>query len=193
VIKAASSEFQFAGTRDVARPFCSGKEATMSNNPKVTAAVGGHPIHPMLIPFPVAFLVGTLASDLAFWGTRSAFWAQASLWLVGAGIVMALVAALAGFTDFLGEERIRDLNTAWYHMIGNLTVVVIAIVNLLLRYFQGADAAILPWGLVLSFVTVGTLLFTGWMGWDMVYRHRVGIADRGARAEVVSERPRRAA
>src|SRR4051812_23008832 len=101
----------------------------MANNPKVTAAVGGHPIHPMLIPFPVAFLVGTLASDLAFWGTRNPFWAQASLWLVGAGIVMALVAALAGFTDFFGEQRIRDLNAAWYHMLGNLTAVVLAIGN----------------------------------------------------------------
>jgi len=165
----------------------------MANNPKVTAAVGGHPIHPMLIPFPVAFLVGTLASDLVFWGTRNVFWAQASLWLVGAGIVMALVAALAGFTDFFGEERIRDLNAAWYHMVGNLTAVVIAIVNFLLRYVEGADAAILPWGIVLSFVTVGTLLFTGWMGWEMVYRHRVGIADSGARADVAPERPRRVA
>jgi uncharacterized membrane protein len=56
-----------------------------------------------------------------------------------------------------------------------------------------ADAAILPWGVVLSFVTAGTLLFTGWIGWEMVYRHRVGIMDRGARAVVVSERPHRVA
>ena len=165
----------------------------MANNPKSTAAIAGHPLHPMLIPFPVAFLVGTFASDLAFWGTRNPFWAQASLCLLGAGIVMALLAALAGFTDFFGESRIRNLNDAWYHMLGNLTAVVIAIGNFLLRYTQGADAAILPWGLVLSLVVVGILLFTGWMGWEMVYRHRVGIADRGARAEVVSERPRRAA
>jgi uncharacterized membrane protein len=58
---------------------------------------------------------------------------------------------------------------------------------------QGAEAAILPWGLVLSFVVTGMLLFTGWMGWEMVYRHRVGVVDRGARAELISEQPRRAA
>jgi uncharacterized membrane protein len=165
----------------------------MASNPKATAAIGGHPLHPMLIPFPVAFLVGTLASDLAFWGTRNGFWAEASLWLLGAGIVMALVAALAGFTDFFGEERIRSLNAAWFHMIGNLTAVVIAIGNFAIRYLNSSDASILPWGLVLSFVTVGTLLFTGWLGGEMVYRHRVGIMDRGARAEVVPERPRRVA
>jgi hypothetical protein len=45
-----------------------------------TAAIGGHPIHPMLIPFPIAFLVGVLATDLAYWGTVNAFWARASSW-----------------------------------------------------------------------------------------------------------------
>jgi uncharacterized membrane protein len=164
----------------------------MANNPKVTAAVGGHPLHPMLIPFPIAFLIGTLASDLAFWGTRNGFWAEASVWLLGAGIVMALIAALAGFTDFFGEERIRALNAAWFHMIGNLTAVVIAIGNFALRYFQGPDAAVLPWGIVLSCITVGVLLFTGWMGGEMVYRHRVGIIDGGAGAELARERARRA-
>jgi len=165
----------------------------MTSNPKVTASLGGHPLHPMLIPFPIAFLAGAFASDLAFWGTRSGFWAEASIWLIGAAIVMALVAALAGFTDFFGEPRIRELNAAWYHMIGNLTAVVIAIGNFILRYAEGAGAAVLPWGLLLSFVTVGVLMFTGWMGWEMVYRHRVGILDRGARAETVPERPQRAA
>jgi uncharacterized membrane protein len=165
----------------------------MADNPKSTAAIGGHPLHPMLIPFPIAFLVGAFACDLVFWSTRNGLWSEASIWLIGAGVVMALVAALAGFTDFFGEERIRGLNAAWFHMIGNLCAVVFAIGNFALRYSQGADAAILPWGIVLSFITVGTLLFTGWMGWEMVYRHRVGIIDRGAREEVVSERPRRVA
>ena len=165
----------------------------MANNPKSTAQIGGHPLHPMLIPFPVAFLVGAFATDLAYWGTRNAFWAEASLWLLGAAIVMALVAAVAGFTDFLGESRIRDLSDAWYHMIGNLTAVVIALGNWTLRYAGGVESAILPWGLLMSFVVVGILLFTGWKGWEMVYRHRVGIIDRGERTEKVVERPRRVA
>jgi uncharacterized membrane protein len=165
----------------------------MANNPKVTAALGSHPLHPMLIPFPIAFLIGTLASDLAFWGTGNGFWAEASVWLVGAGIVTALIAALAGFTDFFGEERIRDLSAAWFHMIGNLTAVLIAVANFLLRYLQSPGDAVLPWGIVLSCITVGILLFTGWMGGEMVYRHRVGIIDRGARAELDRERARRVA
>jgi len=146
-------------------------------NPVSSAKIAGHPLHPMLIPFSVAFLVGALASDLTFWGTTDGFWARVSVWLIGAAIVMALLAAVAGFTDFLGERRIRSLSDAWYHMIGNLIAVVIALGNFLLRISEGAGPAILPWGLVMSFVVVGILLFTGWKGWQMVYRHRVGIAD----------------
>ena len=154
----------------------------MSSNPASTANIGTHPIHPMLIPFPVAFLVGGFVSDLAFWGTGDGFWARASMWLIGAGIIMALLAAVAGFTDFLGERRIRALSDAWYHMLGNLTAVVIAAVNFLLRYSHGAEAAILPWGLVLSLIVVCILVFTGWKGWEMVYRHRVAVLDAPGQA-----------
>jgi uncharacterized membrane protein len=149
----------------------------MSINPKSTAAIGDHPLHPMIIPFPVAFLVGAPIADLAFIGTGDGFWARAAIWLIGAGIVMALVAAVAGFTDFFSDARIRSLNDAWYHMIGNLVAVVLALINFYLRYAQGAEAAVKPWGVVLSLIVVGILLFTGWKGWEMVYRHHVAVLD----------------
>jgi len=147
----------------------------MGVNPVSTAKLGTHPLHPMLIPFPVAFLVGALVTDLAFVGTGDGFWARVSMWLIGAGVVMALLAA--GFTDFFGEPRIRALNDAWYHMSGNLIAVIIAFINFLLRYGQSAEAAIKPWGLILSLVVVGILLFTGWKGWEMVYSHHVAVLD----------------
>ena len=149
----------------------------MTINPKTTAAIGDHPLHPMLIPFPVACLVGAPIADLAFIGTGDNFWARAAMWLIGAGIVMALVAAVAGFTDFFSEPRIRRLNDAWYHMVGNLAAVVLALINFYMRYAQGAEAAIKPWGVALSLIVVGILLFTGWKGWEMVYRHHVAVLD----------------
>lgn len=165
----------------------------MSINPQSTAKIANHPLHPMLIPFPVAFLVGTLVADLAFIGTGDGFWARASMWLIGAAIVMALLAALAGFTDFFSEPRIRALSDAWYHMIGNLTAVVVAVINFALRYSQGSEAAIKPWGVVLSLVVVCILLFTGWKGWEMVYRHRVAVLDAPEQAATETRPPRRAA
>jgi uncharacterized membrane protein len=153
-------------------------EATMNGiNPKSTASIAGHPIHPMLVPFPIAFLAAALVTDVVFWSTGTPIWATASMWLLGAGIVMALVAALAGFTDFVGDQRIRNLNDAWVHMIGNLVAVVLAAINWYMRYKSGAAAGVLPWGIWISLVTVLLLVFNGWKGGEMVYRHRVGVSD----------------
>ena len=95
-------------------------------NPKSTAQIAGHPIHPMLIPFPVACFVLVFVSDLAFWRTQNDFWASASLWLLGIGLIMAALAAVVGVIDLMGDDRIRNLNDAWLHAGGN----AIAITNL---------------------------------------------------------------
>jgi uncharacterized membrane protein len=146
-------------------------------NPKSTASIAGHPLHPMLIPFPIAFFVFAFLCDLAFWRTGDAFWATAALWLLGAGLVMAALAAVFGLIDFLGEPRIRVLNDAWLHAGGNVLAVLIALYNWYTRYTTG-EAAILPTGLLLSLIVVCILLFTGWKGWNLVYRYRVAVADR---------------
>lgn len=149
-----------------------------THNPVSTAQIMGHPIHPMLIPFPIAFLVATLACDLVFWGTGNPGWATASLYLLGAALVMAALAAIAGLTDFISDARIRDLTPAWHHMIGNVLAVLIALWNWWRRYTAtDLGAAVLPTGLILSAVVVLILLYTGWRGWEMVYRHRVAVSD----------------
>jgi uncharacterized membrane protein len=148
-------------------------------NPQSTAQIAGHPLHPMLIPFPVAFLVATLVCDLLFWNSGNAAWSTASLYLLGAALVMAALAALAGLTDFLGDRRIRRLSAAWHHMAGNVVVVLLSLWNWYRRYEAG-DAAVLPTGLLISLIVVLLLLYTGWRGWEMVYRHRVGVSDQGA-------------
>ena len=146
------------------------------SNPKSTASIAGHPIHPMLIPFPIAFFVATFVCDLAYWQSSNDGWVTATLWLLGAGLVMAALAAVAGLTDVLAEPRIRALNDAWWHAGGNVLVVLIELYNFYARYSEGSSA-IVPKGLVLSLVVVCILLFTGWKGWEMVYRYPVGVAD----------------
>lgn len=145
-------------------------------NPRSTARIAGHPIHPMLVPFPIVLLVATLLSDVAYWQTREPFWATASFYLLSAGVLMALAAALAGFTDFLGDRRIRALAHAWQHMIGNIAVVLLSIFNLLIR-IGDPQGAILPAGLLISAAVGLLLLFTGWLGGDLVFHHRVGVRD----------------
>ena len=140
------------------------------------AAIGGHPIHPMLIPFPVAFLVGTLVVDIVFASTGDAFWARAAFWLLAAGIVMGALAAVFGLIDFLAHERVRALNAAWVHFLGNAAAIVLSIWNIAQRWNDAAAGAT-GLGIALSAIVVAILLVTGWLGGELVDRMGVGVDD----------------
>lgn len=146
-----------------------------ASNPRSTASSMGHPIHPALVPFPIAFFIGAFLTDLVFLRTDTAFWATASFWLIAAGLVGAVLAALAGLTDFLGDRRIRAIGAAWAHMLGNVTVVVIELINLWLRLDDPAAALPSP-GAYLSGAAFVLLGITGWLGGELVFRHRIGVA-----------------
>lgn len=139
-----------------------------------TAAIAGHPIHPMLIPFPIASLVGVLVSDLIFSATQNAFWAEASRWLLLAGLVTGALAAVFGLIDFLTIDRVRQHRIAWIHFLGNATALVLALINLLVRPANPADG-IPTTGIILSIVVGLILLVTGWYGGELSYRHKIGV------------------
>ena len=147
----------------------------VSRNPPSTARIAGRPIHPMLVPFPIACFVGTLITDIAYWRTADMMWTNFSAWLLTAGLVMGGLAALAGLIDFIGDRRVRAQSPAWPHMVGNLLALALSLVNAFVHSRDGWTSVV-PTGLILSALVVLILLFTGWMGWSMVYRHRVGIA-----------------
>ena len=142
--------------------------------PRSTARIFGHPIHPMLVPFPIACFVGTLVTDLVYLRTADILWADFSDWLVSFGVIATIFVAIAGAVDFLGDSRIRRLAPAWIHAVGNVVAFILAIVN---AFVHTRDAyGQMPAGLILSGLVVLILLVTGWNGWDMVYRH--GVATR---------------
>jgi uncharacterized membrane protein len=87
--------------------------------------------------------------------------------------VTALIAALPGFLDFFTIDKVRDLWIAWAHMIGNLTAVVLAVVNVWLRWNDPAASA-QGWGFTLSFLSTALLLVNGWFGGELAYRYRIG-------------------
>ncbi|WP_407146877.1 DUF2231 domain-containing protein [Bradyrhizobium sp. ORS 86] len=149
---------------------------THTSNPDSTARIATHPIHPMLVPFPIVCFVGALISDIAYWQTAQMMWADFSAWLLFAGVVLGVLAAIAGLIDFLASRRIRELAPAWLHMAGNVVVLLLALFN---SFIHSRDAwtSVVPVGLVLSALTVLVMLFTGWMGWEMVYRRHVGVAN----------------
>ncbi|MGO9702917.1 MAG: DUF2231 domain-containing protein [Xanthobacteraceae bacterium] len=149
----------------------------MERNPRSTAQIGGHPIHPMLVAIPAAFLVAAPVCGVAFWVTRDPVWSIASIWLIGVALAFGAIAAVAGLVDFGGDPRIRALREAKRHMVGNLVLLSLTLLNWGGRYAFG-NKAVLPRGLAISALVFLILFYTGWNGWQMVYRHRVGVAER---------------
>ncbi len=145
-------------------------------NPRSRASIAGHPIHPMLVTIPIACFVGALLTDLAYWRTAEMTWANFSSWLLTVGVIVGILAGVVGLVDFVGDRRIREQPTAWLHMAGNLTALVLAFFNMLI-HTRDAWTSVVPTGLILSALVVVILLFTGWLGWELVYRHHVGVAD----------------
>jgi uncharacterized membrane protein len=129
----------------------------------------------MLIPFPITCLVGAFVTDLLFLNSGDRGFAVASHWLLGFGIGTALIAALAGITDYMGDDRIRRLGVALQHMLANVTAVVIAVINFVIRLDDPTKIGSL--GVYLSGATVLILLYSGWLGGHMVYRHRVAVQE----------------
>ena len=145
------------------------------DHPRSTARIATHPIHPMLVPFPIVCFIGAFVTDLLYVRGDTGV-ATASNWLLGIGLVMAALAALAGLTDFFGDQRVRGLSDAVKHMAANVLAVLIEAANLYLRLdnpdFIGST------GVYLSGLVVLILLYSGWKGGELVYRHGVGVLDR---------------
>jgi uncharacterized membrane protein len=145
-----------------------------------TVAIAGHPLHPLSMIFPIAFLAAALGSDFGYWLTKDFFWARASFWLIGLGLVTGIIASIIGLSDFLQIERARKRFAGWAHLILNVSLLSFTALNFWLR-FGHPEVNILPWGLLISLI-VGTLIsITGWFGTELAYRHKIGVVGNGSR------------
>ena len=147
-----------------------------------TVAIAKHPLHPLLVTFPIAFLSGAFGADLGYWYTHDPFWAKAALWLIGSGFVAGLVAALAGMLDFLRIDRVKKYSAGWIHMFCNVMALVLTLINWILRW-NHVEAAILPLGLILSTIVASLLAISGWFGAELIYRHKVAVIGTSDRHE----------
>ena len=144
------------------------------DHPRSTARIATHPIHPMLVPFPIVCFIGVFVVDLLYVRGDTGV-ATASNWLLGIGLATAALAAIAGLTEFFGDSRVRALGDAAKHMVANVIAVLIEAANLYLRL--GNPDFIGSTGIYLSGLVVLILLYSGWKGGELVYRHGVGVLD----------------
>jgi nitrite reductase/ring-hydroxylating ferredoxin subunit/uncharacterized membrane protein len=143
------------------------------------AVLLGHPVHPMLIPFPFAFLTGAVFFDAAGWIGGVASWWTTGGRLLLAGIVTALIAAAPGLIDYVytvppastGKTR------ATRHMIANLSATGLFAIAWLLR---GSEPGLR--GLAIEAIALGLLATGGYLGGTLVTRNLIGVDHRYANA-----------
>jgi uncharacterized membrane protein len=137
----------------------------------------GHPIHPMLIVYPLGLLSAAVIFDLLYLVTGNEQLATFSFWGIAAGVVGGLAAALFGLVDWLAIPRgTRAKRIGMFHGLGNLVVVSLFLLSFLTRT---GDPTYLPdtTPLLLGLLGVALALVTAWLGGELVYRLRVGVDD----------------
>ncbi len=138
--------------------------------------IAGHPIHPMLIVFPIGLWIFSLVCDLVFFFQPDhPLWRGMAFYTMAGGWIGALAAAVPGFIDYLGMSPGAAKRMATTHMTLNLAVVVLYAINLWLRWTGDGVGG---WPLVLSVLAVLLVAVSGWLGGHLVYVHGVGVEER---------------
>jgi len=148
------------------------------------AKLFGHPIHQMLIVFPLGLLAMAVVFDLLNIALGQAYWSEIAFWMIASGIVTGLLAAPFGFIDWLAiPSNTRAKRIGAVHGGGNLLVVVLFAASWYLR--RPAPLAPGTTAFALSFVAGAMALVTGWLGGELVDRLGVGV-DAGANVDAPS-------
>ncbi|SHE73708.1 Uncharacterized membrane protein [Devosia limi DSM 17137] len=136
-------------------------------------AVAGHPIHAMLVHFPIALVICTLGIDGLYWITGDTFWVRVGLWSTGFAFGFGVVASIAGTAELLAVPGIRVRVASWNHAIAAMTLLAVAGANFGLRL--NVPDAVLPHGLLLSVLAAILTALAGWHGGKLVFDHGVGL------------------
>jgi uncharacterized membrane protein len=136
----------------------------------------GHPIHQMLIVFPLGLLATAVIFDVVNLIAGDPRWADAAFFLIRAGVVSGLIAAAFGFLDWIAIPRgTRAKRIGLLHGVGNVVVVALFVLDWLLR--RNTPATPPTAAVVAGIVGGGIALVTGWLGGELVDRLGVGVYD----------------
>ena len=149
-----------------------GKEEHVESKVKVM----GHPIHPILIPFPLGLLSTSVVFDIVYLLTGDGKWTEISFWMIAAGVIGGLAAAVFGLIDWLAiPSGTRAKAVGMWHGTTNVVMVTLFVVSWLLRAGAPGDPGTVA--IVLSFVAVGLASPGGFLGGELVVRLGVGVAE----------------
>jgi uncharacterized membrane protein len=136
----------------------------------------GHPIHPILVVLPLGLWTFALVCDIATLLGGGQGWQTTALYATGGGVVGALLAAIPGLIDLLAITDAKVRRVAIWHLVLNLLAVAIFAAVFWLRWQDPASRA----AMLLTLLGVLTIGGSGWLGGELVYRHGMGVQQRGS-------------
>ncbi len=142
------------------------------------AKIMGHPIHPMLVTFPIAFYTLTLIAFIIYNVSGAAFWFKVGIAANVAGIVMAVTVAIFGFIDwnFGIPSGTSAKSTGIKHMLLNIISLILFVICMLLNAGQwGALVPVSRGAVILPLLGVISTVCAGYYGWTLVQNHHVGV------------------
>jgi uncharacterized membrane protein len=146
---------------------------------KSKAAIGNHPLHPAAVVIPIGAWFASLVGDISYAVTQNVFWYDFAFYAMAIGLVGALLAAVLGFIDYFGVRMSEaGYRMARIHMIINLCVSAAYALNLWLRWDHGAlEGTRWTFAFVLQIASYLALGVSGWLGGELSYKHKVGVAE----------------
>lgn len=142
----------------------------MATAPARTGHVWTHPVHGILAAYPLAFFTGAFATDLIYVESANMMWANFSVWLITAGLLMAVLAAIAGIADALmSRNRARRGRRPWPHTLATGLMMALALVNAFV-HSRDAWTSVVPTGIVLSALVAVLALVSSWLGYSLEAR-----------------------
>lgn len=142
-------------------------------------AIAGHPLHAMLVAFPIALSFSTLGCDLLYAWTGNGFWAEAGGYAMFGAFAMGVLAGITGTAELLLVRGIRNRSASWTHFILAVMLLSILGANWIIR-IGNPDGAVLPVGLALSLLGAGLTALTGWHGGKLVFDYQIGTKAEGS-------------
>jgi uncharacterized membrane protein len=136
-------------------------------------AVAGHPIHAMMVHFPIALVICTLGIDVFYWWTDDQFWVDVSVWSTAGAFIAGVAAAMAGTAELLMVPGIRVRVASWNHAVVAMVLLAVTATNWGLRLNHPEQ--VLPHGLLLSLLASVVTAFAGFHGGKLVFDHGVGL------------------
>ena len=142
------------------------------------ASIGGHPVHPMIIPFPIALWVFSLVADVIFlWRGNPVFKDYIAFYALLCGIIGGGVAAVPGLIDWMSLTDKAVVKLANWHARLNVIALLIFAASFYLRTANGyalvSENHTIPFGL--SVLGVVLITISGWLGGEMVFKHGVAV------------------